>query len=316
MPYGDSEACNSCMVVARVLSDYLCDYEFLGWAVETVDSTLCQALPDSQADACEQLTAMLLPVAVDYLRASAPPSVMCSAAGICNETAVPLKTRALPVVRDDEVDCAMCRYLSRAMHGSSPSPQTEPDISAALERAERVCSSLPDELSHGCRHVLKKQGTLLAGLGGMRLSCDLVGACTSSSLSKVWSGVLPRQLVQAASRVMRAVSARTGFGDASTCDKCKMTVLEVRMLVNMPSVQSTIINATRALCDNFSPYEEQCRQAVDKYGGAAFTLFDKYVQPDTVCSTLHMCDPKPLPAAADALTGKLSRASRMGQVQR
>jgi hypothetical protein len=52
----DENACKTCQVVSRVLSDYLCDFEFIAWAVEKVDETLCASVP--QKEQCEQVRFM------------------------------------------------------------------------------------------------------------------------------------------------------------------------------------------------------------------------------------------------------------------
>jgi len=39
----------------------------------------------------------------------------------------------------------------------------------------------------------------------------------------------------------------------------KLTVLEIRLVINSATFQQGIVNATRAMCSHLAPYEEECR---------------------------------------------------------
>lgn len=43
------------------------------------------------------------------------------------------------------------------------------------------------------------------------------------------------------------------------CMYAKLTVLEIRMVINSAAVQQGMVNATRAMCSYLAPYEEECR---------------------------------------------------------
>ena len=119
---GDDNMCNTCVAAMRVASDYLCDFEFVAWAISQIDDTLCAAV--AQREDCEQvrympcpasgrfyretlvapcdihvprvpasflpsaqITEALLPIAIEYARTSVTPAGVCSAAGICGGAA-------------------------------------------------------------------------------------------------------------------------------------------------------------------------------------------------------------------------------------
>lgn len=95
------------------------------------------------------------------------------------------------------------------------------------------------------------------------------------------------------------VAETADLGDTASCDKCKMTVLEIRMVTDSPKVQHSLINASMIICDHVAPYEDDCKAYITTYGPQFFLLLDKYFQPDPVCSTLGLCPAK----AATTTTG-------------
>ena len=50
----DEKLCNTCIVTLRVVSDYLCDFEFMAWATDQIEQVLCEAVPQ-QKEECEQV---------------------------------------------------------------------------------------------------------------------------------------------------------------------------------------------------------------------------------------------------------------------
>eukprot|EP00955_Chlamydomonas_euryale_P062821 358486-Chlamydomonas_euryale.AAC.13 len=102
--------------------------------------------------------------------------------------------------------------------------------------------------------------------------CDVTGFCGLDTKQELQSG-----------------AAGASLTDATPCDKCRMTVLEFRMVINNPTVQSEIVNVTFTLCDHVAPYQQQCREYVTKYAPVVFDLIRKNFQPDYVCKALLLC---------------------------
>ncbi|GAX79881.1 hypothetical protein CEUSTIGMA_g7321.t1 [Chlamydomonas eustigma] len=208
-------------------------------------------------------------------------------------------------VHNDEAECAQCQYVLHGLKSIRPGSGV-----TAMTRATEVCSSLPDPLSQSCKVIVEKWGPLLMDtMEHMEHACTFLGSCTFSalhaeeikSLSTRGLGLLamPPMIAQALSIVQDSLSAaskaKSGgmmVGDASACDKCKLTVLEIRMVINSAAVQQQIVNVTKGMCNYFAPYETQCRSAVDEYSPAVFELVDKYFQPDAICTELRICPAK------------------------
>ncbi|KAG2484608.1 hypothetical protein HYH03_016562 [Edaphochlamys debaryana] len=85
------------------------------------------------------------------------------------------------------------------------------------------------------------------------------------------------------------------LGDA--CDYCKMAVIEAHSLVANPTVQSEVVNYTKAVCDQFPTMADPCKAYVDMYAPLVFTLLQQYLVPDTICAQTGMCPPPPKPGA-------------------
>lgn len=92
---------------------------------------------------------------------------------------------------------------------------------------------------HGIEYV-KQQPTA---------ACSLVGMCGGHA------GTGSGAMQEAEASMKQPLVGTRGVADASPCDQCKMTVLEIRMVINNPTMQSEITNVTRSLCDRVPPYE-------------------------------------------------------------
>jgi hypothetical protein len=53
-PAGYDNTCKTCLVLSRILSDYLCDFEFVAWSVDQVEQLVCPAVPE-HVDDCHQV---------------------------------------------------------------------------------------------------------------------------------------------------------------------------------------------------------------------------------------------------------------------
>jgi len=157
--------------------------------------------------------------------------------------------------------------------------------------------------------MVDKWGSLIDSMENMDQACTLLGSCTLSALmaegaksaqSKgLYILAIPPALAQILSNIHHSLSAASTaaagvpvVGDAAACDKCKLTVLEIRMVIASEAVQQQIVNVTKGMCNYFAPYETQCRSAVDVYSPAVFEMVDKYFQPDAICTELRICTAK------------------------
>jgi hypothetical protein len=52
---GDEMECQTCHVLTRIASDYLCDFELLGFMVVSTVDTVCAAVPEDDREVCAEV---------------------------------------------------------------------------------------------------------------------------------------------------------------------------------------------------------------------------------------------------------------------
>ncbi|KAG2496396.1 hypothetical protein HYH03_005623 [Edaphochlamys debaryana] len=319
----DSQLCDTCLVAMRLMNDMLCDEGAVDFIVDLAVKQLCPATPDEEE--CDQLAQALLPVAVEWLRASATPASLCAAAGVCGASLmgdfgwdVPAKT-----LSDPGLTCPLCYHLVDSIAAAGPGAAGSDARAAALSAALKACDQLPGGMPAYCKREVEKRGLLFhwamsaaaafqaaeaargdhysePGEVAPPLTCELMGMCTIG-LGRFAPPALPRALVAAFAGAMRGSLGAVGgrlMAAASLpalkdnrCDVCKLMVLEVATLLANPQFQQTAVQYAEATCDAVSPpgFADTCRTYVDTYAPVVFALVQQYVNPDDVCVRVRMC---------------------------
>lgn len=280
--------CDSCLVAIRILDDFLCDPAATEFLMDIIEKNLCPAFGD--AEQCDQMTEALLPVAVQWLRASATPASLCSSAGVCGDRFLnnPLMNRPHAKLKDG-VECPMCKYIVTEVKLALDNPTTQEEIK---EKALQACSVLPADLAQSCSDLVMNYSTLLVAFIDTMdptYTCELMGLCTEG-LMRIKLPVLSPQLVQTVHDV-RPKLVQAQLSD-NMCDKCKLTVLEIHTLISNPTFQQSMDLYAKTLCNGASLLSEVCKHYVDVYSPVVFNMLMQYVQPDPVCQKIHFC-PKP-----------------------
>lgn len=320
---GDEMECQTCHVLTRVVSDYLCDFDLLSWMVVGTVDNVCSAVPEDDREVCAELVVVLLPMGVDFVRRSATPGAVCANVCGAEPPAKASTSFALATARDDAAECAQCEYV---VSWIKEQPERQ------WRSASEACASLPDKLAASCTAMVDKWGSMLQAVIALDRPCDLLGSCTWSALTAASRQAeergrpllaAPRPLIQAAQQAMARVEQQQQqqlqmgqLEDATPCDKCKMTVLEVRLFLNNKQAQAMVLNTSLMLCGKLAPYEQQCKDALTKYAPVVFDLIDKDFKPDFVCQLMHICPASvaasevvPLAGAAQHVQGGRSKSS-------
>lgn len=237
------------------------------------------------------MTEALLPVAVQWLRASATPAELCSSAGVCGSAFMndPLMNRPHAKPLKDGMECPMCKYVVTEVKLALDNPTTQKQI---IDKALEACSVLPADLATSCSDLVTNYSSLLvAFIDSMdpSMTCELMGLCVEG-LMRYKLQPLSTQLVQVVHDARpKLVQAQQ---NDNMCVNCKMTVLQVNLLLSNPGFQQSMAMYAKTICDGASLLSEVCKHYVDLYTPVLFTLLTQYVQPDPVCQQLHFC-PKP-----------------------
>ncbi|KAG2440548.1 hypothetical protein HYH02_010132 [Chlamydomonas schloesseri] len=203
--------CDTCLVAMRLMEDALCDDGAVAFVVDLVEKQLCPATPD-QAE-CQQLAEALIPVAMEWLRASETPASLCAAAGVCGTALLGDPTwdrkhggQGLTYTKyhgasgsGGRLQCATCRHVVESIKAAAGSrgEDGEGGLTSPVDAhaAARVaCTSLPGPLAAACSdEVDRRSAILLLAVGGPTAqrdsteACGLLGMCglsTSASASK------------------------------------------------------------------------------------------------------------------------------------
>lgn len=194
-----------------------------------------------------------------------------------------------------------------------------------MDDALHVCASLPSDLQKGCSDLVTTYEPVITDYivsANSAAICMLIGACVSPATK---SAIAPsatnpserprvglmqspesrffarlRKTILASSQAktssISSSSASSTSSTASTdyCDQCKMVVLEAHSLITNPTVQSSILNYTKQVCDLAGPnVAPTCDQVAELYVPVFFDLLEKaFNSPDEICAMIGLCKPK------------------------
>lgn len=289
------DVCQTCLVGVRILEDFLCDPYATDFMVEFLEKRVCPIVGDSPK--CYNIAEGLLPMVVQWFRATATPATLCSAAGVCGVSLQEDRRLNRPALRvHDNNECAMCQFVVTRVKTAVDDPVA---IEHVKKKALEVCLSLPGQLAQGCTEFVNTYEPLIAqfldSVDPEQL-CELLGVCMEK-LTKVQLPALPASLVRGLETVQTIQSAHSMMGVAPSndpCDVCKMAVIEAHSLVSNPAVQQDIVNYTKALCESFPSFADACKIYVDEYAPLVFSLLNQYLVPDQLCMEIGVCPPPSL----------------------
>ncbi|XP_022446529.1 prosaposin isoform X4 [Delphinapterus leucas] len=81
------------------------------------------------------------------------------------------------------------------------------------------------------------------------------------------------------------------------CEVCEYVVKEVVKLIDNNRTEEEIIHALDTVCSKLpSSLSEECQEVVDTYGSSILSILLQEASPELVCSMLHLCSSRGLPA--------------------
>nr|XP_005888760.1 PREDICTED: prosaposin isoform X1 [Bos mutus] len=82
------------------------------------------------------------------------------------------------------------------------------------------------------------------------------------------------------------------------CEVCEFVVKEVAKLIDNNRTEEEILHALDKVCSKLpTSLAEQCQEVVDTYGSSILSILLDEASPELVCSMLHLCSSRGLPAA-------------------
>ena len=181
-----------------------------------------------------------------------------------------------------------------------------------INDALQVCSSLPSDIQTGCNDLVTTYEPIITDYivsSSSSAVCLLIGACIAPTTKpaiapsdpigkKVKVGLKQSEESRLFARLRKTIlassKARSSSAATDYCDQCKMVVLEAHSLITNPTVQSSILNYTKQVCDLAGPtVGPTCDQLADMYVPVFFDLLEKaFNSPDEICAMIGLCKPK------------------------
>ena len=168
-------------------------------------------------------------------------------------------------------DPALCGICEVALDGAKKLLNDTKTQKIIIDDALQVCSSLPSDVQKGCNDLVTTYEPIIKDYivsSSSSAVCLLIGACITPTLKPAIApstGQKPTRIglkQSAESRLFSSLrktivssdQARSSSSVATDyCDQCKMVVLEAHSLITNPTVQASILNYTKQVCDLAGP---------------------------------------------------------------
>ncbi|XP_062575849.1 prosaposin-like isoform X2 [Saccostrea cucullata] len=163
-------------------------------------------------------------------------------------------------------------------------------VCTQLSSSEGLCDFVVDELVP----------ELLQVLGGEvepQVLCNMLGFCQGTNIYKA---LVSR--IQFRTELKKINKGK--IGGTEECDMCKEVMTKVRDMDRDPANQEKVKNFIKTeLCEKLGALADQCKTAVDEYGGILFELIASELDPASVCTMLGFCKSASYVAAKPILPG-------------
>ncbi|KAG2424294.1 hypothetical protein HXX76_014672 [Chlamydomonas incerta] len=192
------QVCDTCLIAMRLMEDALCDDGAVTFVVDLFEKQLCPATPDQVE--CQQLVEALIPVAMEWLRASETPASLCAAVGVCGAALLgdptwdrkhgghlqQLNAKAAAAPHGSgsgTLRCATCRHVVDSVKAAADARGEDGEggltsPADAHQAAWAACAGLPAPMAAACSaEVDKRSAIILLAVGGPAADRDTAEAC-------------------------------------------------------------------------------------------------------------------------------------------
>ncbi|XP_032464692.1 prosaposin isoform X8 [Phocoena sinus] len=177
-------------------------------------------------------------------------------------------------------------------------------VEALVDHAREECDRLGPGMADMCKNYINQYSEIAIQMV-MHMQpkeiCGLVGFCdevkevpmkTLVPAKVVSENVIPAlELVEPIKK--DPVPAKADI----YCEVCEYVVKEVVKLIDNNRTEEEIIHALDTVCSKLpSSLSEECQEVVDTYGSSILSILLQEASPELVCSMLHLCSSRGLPA--------------------
>ncbi|XP_036684200.1 prosaposin isoform X2 [Balaenoptera musculus] len=180
-------------------------------------------------------------------------------------------------------------------------------VEALVDHAKEECDRLGPGMADMCKNYINQYSEIAIQMV-MHMDqqpkeiCGLVGFCdevkempmkTLVPAKVVSENVIPALELVEPRKQKDPVPAKADI----YCEVCEYVVKEVVKLIDNNRTEEEIIHALDSVCSKLpTSLSQECQEVVDTYGSAILSILLQEASPELVCSMLHLCSSRGLPA--------------------
>eukprot|EP00070_Physeter_catodon_P002214 XP_007104534.1 prosaposin isoform X2 [Physeter catodon] len=186
-------------------------------------------------------------------------------------------------------------------------------VEALVDHAKEECDRLGPGMADMCKNYINQYSEIAIQMV-MHMDqqpkeiCGLVGFCdevkempmkTLVPAKVVSENVIPALELAEPIKRKDPVPAKADI----YCEVCEYVVKEVVKLIDNNRTEEEIIHALDSVCSKLpASLSEECQEVVDTYGSSILSILLQEASPELVCSMLHLCSSRGLPALTAHVT--------------
>ncbi|XP_075390928.1 prosaposin [Tenrec ecaudatus] len=182
-------------------------------------------------------------------------------------------------------------------------------ISALVEHFKEECDRLGPGMSDMCKNYISQYSEVAVQLVmhmQPRDICELAGFCDKVQQvpmqTLVPAKVAAENVIPALELVKPVKKELAPEKAAVYCEVCEYVVKEVVKLMDNNRTEEEILHTLDTVCSKLpTSMSKECQELVDTYGPSILTILQE-ASPELVCSLLHFCSNKRLPAMTAHVT--------------
>ncbi|KAK7506235.1 hypothetical protein BaRGS_00002347 [Batillaria attramentaria] len=316
-----SVECAICRLAMEVLDARIADNRTEESVMNELEG-LCNLLPSTVKEPCDQFIQEYTPAIVDLLLQELDPLLVCDELQVCDNgteshysftapasepeevTEKPTAEEVLEVVRmpESSIECQICQLVVGTVDSIIGENRTEAAIQQALDD---ICNILPSGIRPQCLSFVNEYASVVIELLLQELDpdevCVNIGLCDNSTELDYMLG--DNRSEPAIENALDKVCTLFPDTISTECENFVNTYAPavINLLIQeldpkSPAVESALDRVCNLLPDTISA---ECQSFINTYAPAVVHLLIEEMDPKRICKELGLCDSKPATAEVD-----------------
>ncbi|KAK7111881.1 uncharacterized protein [Littorina saxatilis] len=244
---------------------------------------LCDVLPSSVKEPCDQFVKEFTPSLIDLLLQELDAELICNELQICNDTAESRYSYTAPIVEraekedrakeEDSIACQICELVVGSVDILLGENRSEAAIQKGLDD---ICNILPTGIRPQCQSFVNEYSVVVVQL--LLQELDPVQVCITIGLCQQ-------------NQTVKEVEVPAVSESASPwCSLCELVVNEVDRIIAANRSEVAVQSALEQVCSLLpETISSECTSFVDVYTPAIVNLLVQEIKPIEVCKKLGVC---------------------------